>query len=66
MMMDGGPSVWEQVFLAILAIALVFLFRPGIKKALAESKRAENKDWAAVLWPVAFVVLFVVFLVMVT
>ncbi len=65
-MMESGPSIWEQVFLAVLAIALVFLFRPGIKKALAESKQAENKDWAAALWPIALVVLFVVFLVMVT
>ncbi len=63
--MESGLSVWEQIFLVIIAVGVVFLFRPGIKRALEESRQAE-KDWAGVLWPIALVVLFVIFLVAVT
>jgi len=64
--MESGLSIWEQIFLVIVAVGVVFLFRPGIKQALEESRRAKEKDWAGVLWPIALVVLFVIFLVAVT
>ena len=63
--MESALSIWEQIFLVIVAVGVVFLFRPGIKRALEESRQAE-KDWAGVLWPIAIVVMFVVFLVVVT
>ncbi len=64
--MEGSLSVWEQIFLVVVAVGVVFLFRPGIRRALEESRQARERDWMAVLVPIAIVVLFVVFLVAVT
>jgi hypothetical protein len=45
-----------------VAVALILWFRPGIKAAIERGRNAE-KDWPAVLVPLALVVLFVFFLV---
>ncbi|MGH6636424.1 MAG: hypothetical protein ACRED0_09940 [Gammaproteobacteria bacterium] len=57
------PSTWEAVILGILALLLVFWFRPGIREALRQSREGEHKDWAGALIPIALVVLFVVLLI---
>jgi len=57
------PSPWEAVILGILALLLVFWFRPGIKEALRQSREAEHRDWAGALIPIAVVILFVVLLI---
>jgi len=62
----NGMSIWEQIALLVLAAGVIFLFRPGIKRALEEGRQAEEKDWKSVLIPIGFVVLFVIFLIMVT
>jgi len=59
-------SIWEQIALLLIAVGVIFLFRPGIKRAMEESRQAEDKDWKSVLIPIAFVVLFVIFLIMIT
>ncbi len=56
------PSTWEAVMYGVLALLVILWFRPGIKASMARSQQAE-KDWPAVLVPIALVVLFVVFLV---
>lgn len=56
------PSTWEAVLYGVLALLMILWFRPGIKAAMERSQAAE-KDWPAVLIPIALVVLFVVFLV---
>ena len=58
------PATWEKILVAVLALALVFFMRPGLKAAMERSKTAE-KDWAGVLIPIGFVVLFVIFLIMI-
>lgn len=58
-------ATWETVVLGALVILIIFWFRPGIKETLRRSQEAE-KDWPAVLVPILLVVLFVVFLVMIT
>jgi len=57
-----SPATWEKIVVAILALLLIFAFRPGIKAALEQSRHAE-KDWRGVLIPVFLVVLFVIFLI---
>ena len=57
-----SPATWEKIIVAILALFLVFAFRPGIKAALEQSRHAE-KDWRAALIPIVLVVLFVIFLI---
>ncbi len=60
-----SPATWETVIVAILALALVFYLRPGIKAALEKSKETEKKDWSGALIPIAIVVLFVIFLIVI-
>lgn len=55
-------STWENVFLGVMVILLIFWFRPGIKATLEQSRQAE-KDWSGLLVPLGFVVMFVIFLV---
>ncbi|MGH8653348.1 MAG: hypothetical protein ACREYE_14785 [Gammaproteobacteria bacterium] len=56
-------STWEAVLLGVLALLLVFWFRPGIKEALRQSHEAADKDWAGALIPIIVVVLFVILLI---
>lgn len=55
---------WENLLLGALALLFIFWMSPGIKAALAKSKKAES-DWPAVLWPLGLVVLFVLVLIVV-
>jgi hypothetical protein len=55
-------ELWEKLALGAVAIGAIFLFRPGIKAALQQSREAE-KDWKGVLVPLALVVLFVILLI---
>lgn len=55
-------AVWEQLLLGVGALVLIFLFWPGIRQRLEQSREAE-KDWPALLWPLAAVVLFVLLLI---
>lgn len=59
-------GIWEQVLVGALAVGIVFLFWPGVKAAMERSQQAEDKDWMAVIVPVGLVVLFVVFLLVVS
>ena len=56
--------MWEKVLLGIAAVVILFLFWPGVKQAIEESKKVENPDWSSVLLPIGLVILFVVFIVM--
>ena len=55
-------SVWENLFLGIIALLILFSARPGIKAAMERSKQTPA-DWPAVLWPLLFVLLFVLLLI---
>ena len=52
----------EAILLGVLAILVVFWFRPGIRATIEESKKAE-KDWKSALIPLGLVVVFVIFLI---
>ena len=49
---------WEKIFLGIAAFAIVFLFWPGAKQAVEQSKQAENPDWKGALLPIGVVIFF--------
>ena len=55
-------NLWEQILLGMVAVIVTFLFWPGIKKAIEQSKNVENPDWAGALIPIGVVVLFIIFL----
>lgn len=56
-------QMWEQVLLGIAALVLVLVFWPGARVAMEQSRKAQERDWAGVLLPVALVVLFVMVLI---
>lgn len=56
--------MWENVLLGVMVLGLIFWMGPGIKATLERSKEAP-KDWAGALLPIAGVVLFVIFLMMI-
>ena len=55
-------ALWEQIALGAVVLLVIFWFKPRIKAALKKSEEAE-KDWPAVLMPIAAVILFIAFLV---
>ena len=59
-------NLWEQILLGMVAVIVAFLFWPGIKKAIEQSKNVENPDWAVALIPIGVVVLFILFLISVS
>lgn len=56
-------ATWELVLISAMAVLVLFWFGPGIKAMLEQSQQAE-KDWRGLLLPIAAVVLFVLFLIM--
>lgn len=56
-------AMWESVLLGIMVLGLIFWMGPGIKATLQRSKEAP-KDWVGAFIPLAGVVLFVIFLIM--
>ena len=56
-------AIWEQVLLGITGILVLFLFWPGVRTAMEQSRKAENPDWKGALIPIAAVVLFVIILI---
>lgn len=53
---------WENLFLGVLAVLLIFWFRPGIK-ALFEQSKTKETDWKGVLIPLGLVVVFCLLLI---
>jgi predicted PurR-regulated permease PerM len=56
-------ETWQQLMLLLIGGVIAFLFFPGVKRMLEQSEKAP-KDWPAVLIPLALVVVFVIFLIM--
>ena len=54
---------WEIILTGIVVVLLMFWMGPGIKETLRRSREAEEKDWKALLIPLALVILFVMFLI---
>jgi hypothetical protein len=57
-------ALWEKLLLGAGAILLILVWRPGIRAALEQSRRAEQKDWAGLWLPLGAVVAFVVVLIL--
>ena len=57
-------STFEMILLGILVLGVLLWTGPGVKAMLQKSREAENPDWAGALFPIAIVVLFVIFLIM--
>lgn len=58
-------GMWETILLGLVALLVILWFRPGIKAAFQQAKQVEQRDWRGFLLPIAFVVLFVVLLLII-
>ena len=56
-------DLWEQILLGITGFLVLFLFWPGVKVAMEQSREAENPDWKGALIPVGLVVIFIILLI---
>jgi len=56
---------WTKIFSALLLGAMILFLWPRAKNMLKHSPKAESGDWQAVLVPIAFVVGFVILLMMI-
>lgn len=56
-------ETWEHILIGLAALAVVFLIWPAAKRAMERSREVENPDWKAALIPIGFVILFVIFLI---
>ncbi|KAF3982294.1 MAG: hypothetical protein HFP78_02460 [Methylococcales symbiont of Hymedesmia sp. n. MRB-2018] len=55
-------SLWENLLLGVMVLGVILWMRPSIKSSVQLSKEVES-DWKGVLFPVAFVIMFIVFLI---
>jgi hypothetical protein len=62
--MGENLATWEMVALGAIALVVILLFFPGLKK-LGEESRKAKKDWSGLLLPIGAVVLFVILLVLI-
>lgn len=62
--MAGEMALWQQILWGVGALLVFFMFWPGVKAAMEKTEQAEEKDWQGLLIPLAVVVLFVLFLIM--
>ncbi len=56
-------ALWEQIALGLVMVVILFLFWPGVKQSLEQSREAENPDWQGALIPIGIVVLLVIALI---
>lgn len=62
--MMEAMGIWESLAVAAIAVAVIFMFGPGIKESFKQSQESTSKDWMGVLLPIGAVVLFVIVLIM--
>lgn len=55
---------WVQIGSALFGVAMLVFIFPRMRHAMKHSPKGTSKDWMGYLFPLGFVVLFVVFLIM--
>jgi hypothetical protein len=59
-------ALWEKILIGALVVLVVLWFRPGIKAAFQERRKASHEEWMSVLIPIALVAAFVTLLIILT
>ena len=57
-------ELWEAILAGVLALAVLFFFGPGAKRAVEKAPKADAGDWKAVIVPILLVVGFVVLMIL--
>ena len=57
-------ETWEAVLVGIIGLAVLFIFAPGLRERMRNTRKAEPGEWTGVLVPIGLVVLLVVLMVL--
>ncbi|MCU7811547.1 MAG: hypothetical protein KZQ77_09950 [Candidatus Thiodiazotropha sp. (ex Notomyrtea botanica)] len=55
---------WTKIIWAVAIVAMILVLWPRAKQMMKDTPKAEKGDWQAVVLPLAFVVGFVILLIM--
>ncbi|MCU7797554.1 MAG: hypothetical protein KZQ75_10520 [Candidatus Thiodiazotropha sp. (ex Myrtea spinifera)] len=55
---------WTKIIWAVVIVAMILVLWPRAKQMMKDTPKAEKGDWQAVVLPLAFVVGFVILLIM--
>ena len=55
---------WVKIGTALFLVAMMVYLFPRMKNAIKHSPKGTMKDWMGYIIPIAFVILFVIFLIM--
>ncbi len=55
---------WSKITYALLMLAMLIIIFPRAKQAVANSPKATKDDWMGFIKPMAFVVIFIIVLIM--
>ena len=61
--MNENLATWELIALGLIALVVILLVFPGLKRISEQSRNAE-KDWSGFLLPIGAVVAFVILLIL--
>jgi len=56
-------GLWEKLLLGVLVVLVLLWFRPGLKAAFRDRRKASQSEWMSLLIPIALVAAFVVLLI---
>ncbi len=55
---------WSKITYALLMLAMLIIIFPSVKRATANAPKATKDDWMGFIKPMAFVVIFIIVLIM--
>lgn len=55
--------LWEKLLVGVAALAVIFLFAPGLSRWFKNPPKAKKGDWPAVILPLVLVSAFVMLLI---
>jgi len=56
-------NLWEKLLLGILVVVVLLWFRPGLKAAFRDRRKASQAEWMSAVVPIALVAAFVILLI---
>lgn len=56
-------ALWEKLLLGVLVVVVLLWFRPGLKAAFRNRRKASQSEWMSALIPIALVAAFVILLI---
>ena len=57
-------ALWEQLLLGVVALVVLLLFAPGLRRIFKETRPGTFHEWMGVITPLVIVVAFVFLLIL--